>query len=167
MFIYVTVLAYNYVPFYRSYSYIQVLSTLPCSYHLNALAIYLKLSMTFAGCHHKMLPPVLWPLHSKELGDQAPEMPWLWCAIWPEWCPECLHLNREPADLALLLLINHVLLFCVQPGGCDPNAIPISEQTVYSKRLRNCSEQHSDSNGGALSWCGGDLAIPFWKACKA
>lgn len=95
MFIYVTVLAYKYVPFFRSYSYIQVLSTLLCSYHLNALAIYLKLSMTFAGCHHKMLPPVLWPLHSKELGDQAPEMPWLWCAIWPEWCPECLHLTRS------------------------------------------------------------------------
>ena len=39
--------------------------------------------------------------------------------------------NREPADLALFLLINHVLLFFVQPGGCNPNATPISEQTVY------------------------------------
>ena len=69
--------------------------------------------------------------------------------------------NKEPADLALLLLINHVLLFCIQLGGCNPNATPISEQTVYLKRLRNCSEEHSDSDGGALSWCGGDLAIPF------
>ncbi len=53
----------------------------------------LYLSVIHAGCHHKVLPFVLWALYSTKSGVEASQVPWLWCPIWTEWCAKCVHLK--------------------------------------------------------------------------